>query len=673
MLLPEVRFNRRGSDVVAASPGETVLLRNFVAAAGSDNPPLVEFANGQSMSSLDILSALLGGGDAQNRDDLPATGDLGAMPLPNFDPKVFKDLVGFELDGWLEVGELADWDGDGEGPATTDADEALPRANVTLDTTGYYNISPSGQAELLALLSNGPGIERFGVPILIDILGDDAVTEGGNLALVAVGDPLHGRSDINDDGSVTYIPEAGFSGNDRFEYTVADPDGRRSTAQVEVSVKPEDGSPLLFAANAEGVAGSLIPLGLMAKFPHADDNTTEVCEVTICGIPDAWAVRMPGRDQGHRRDEAGRPVVVRGSAKEVGAQIFALGLDVPANAVGHITLDILARQGKAIARETCDVAVSGAQRAGSRVADDVVTAAEDTALTFNLFGDNDGHGFSVLSNSDAVHGEVSVEPDGTVRYVPQPTFTGKDSFDYTAQGADGSKSSATVTINVTSFGDKAKGRDRGIKRKRRRKGDGAVAIALFPEGDTDLVVTKVEGPHNGRVVIDNLTGIAHYTPNADFCGSDWFVSTVFDRSCGASCSSLVTVNVSEIGAEAEATPTEDLGDTSTHDGPPTPSVEGRVFSFGPRDIDGPRHTIRGFQPGPGGDVIDLSALLLGVGPDRLREVVRLQDDGYDTTLRIVWDDQGSFRDLAVVHGLTGRTLAELIADGNLRFASGAAH
>ena len=537
--------------------------------------------------------------------------------------------------------------------------------------TGYYNVSPSGQAELLALLRNGPGIGRFGVPILIDVLGDDAVTEGGDLALVAVGDPMHGRSDINDDGSVTYVPEAGFSGDDCFEYTVADPSGRRATAQVEVSVKPQDGSPLLIAANVEGVAGSLIPLGLMATFPHAGDNSSDVCEITICGIPDDWAVRMPGRDQCDLEREKDSPFVVRGSAKEVAAQVFALGLEVPAGAVGRTTLDILAGQGTSIARATCEITVSGTTEARSRVADNEVTAAEDTALTFNLFGDIDGHGFSVLSNTEAVHGELSVKPDGTVRYLPQPTFTGKDSFDYTARGDDGTTSSATVTINVASVGEDPSDRSRGIARKRKKRG--AVAIPLIPEGDTDLVVTKVEGPQNGRVVIDNLTGIAHYTPNAEFYGSDWFISTVFDRSCGASCSSLVTVNVSEIGADMAALPTPDRTGNPVGDGSATPSLEGRVFSFGPRDIDGPCHTIRGFQCGSGGDVIDLSALLIGVTPDRLRDVVRLQDDGYDTTLRIVWDTRGGFRDLAIVHGLTGRSLGDLIADGNLRFAASASH
>jgi hypothetical protein len=75
-----------------------------------------------------------------------------------------------------------------------------------------------------------------GTPVLIPLLGNDPA--GPSLKVTAVSDPPHGSVDIHPDGTVTYTPDAGFSGTDSFTYTACDVAGQCVTQTVVVTVRP---------------------------------------------------------------------------------------------------------------------------------------------------------------------------------------------------------------------------------------------------------------------------------------------------------------------------------------------------------------------------------------------------------------------------------------------------
>ena len=64
------------------------------------------------------------------------------------------------------------------------------------------------------------------VPVVIDILANDADPEGDPLSLIATSTPAHGIVSVvtsgPDAGKVIYTAEAGFAGNDSFTYTITD-------------------------------------------------------------------------------------------------------------------------------------------------------------------------------------------------------------------------------------------------------------------------------------------------------------------------------------------------------------------------------------------------------------------------------------------------------------------
>jgi uncharacterized repeat protein (TIGR01451 family) len=65
--------------------------------------------------------------------------------------------------------------------------------------------------------------------------------DGRPVSLTGIGRPRHGRAVMNADGTVTYVPDPGFSGTDDFTYQVVDADGNVAQATVHVIVPPPPG------------------------------------------------------------------------------------------------------------------------------------------------------------------------------------------------------------------------------------------------------------------------------------------------------------------------------------------------------------------------------------------------------------------------------------------------
>ncbi|MDB5593896.1 MAG: hypothetical protein JWM36_857, partial [Hyphomicrobiales bacterium] len=70
----------------------------------------------------------------------------------------------------------------------------------------------------------------------INVLANDTDPDGDVLALMSVGTPLHGSASTNPDNTITYTPLAGYTGQDSFSYTIADPSGSTSQAIVTANI-----------------------------------------------------------------------------------------------------------------------------------------------------------------------------------------------------------------------------------------------------------------------------------------------------------------------------------------------------------------------------------------------------------------------------------------------------
>ncbi|WP_289152324.1 Ig-like domain-containing protein [uncultured Salipiger sp.] len=75
-------------------------------------------------------------------------------------------------------------------------------------------------------------------PATFDPTLNDSDPDGDTLTITSVGEAPNGTVTLNDDGTVTFVADEGFTGYDSFSYTVADGNGGESSAYVTVEVLP---------------------------------------------------------------------------------------------------------------------------------------------------------------------------------------------------------------------------------------------------------------------------------------------------------------------------------------------------------------------------------------------------------------------------------------------------
>jgi hypothetical protein len=68
------------------------------------------------------------------------------------------------------------------------------------------------------------------------VLVNDSRLEGGPVQLAGVGQPAHGTTSTNADGTVVYTPALNYTGTDQFNYTVTSAAGGSATATVYIEV-----------------------------------------------------------------------------------------------------------------------------------------------------------------------------------------------------------------------------------------------------------------------------------------------------------------------------------------------------------------------------------------------------------------------------------------------------
>ncbi|MFZ5961526.1 Ig-like domain-containing protein [Thalassococcus sp. BH17M4-6] len=87
-------------------------------------------------------------------------------------------------------------------------------------------------------VANDDTADSDGDPVVIPVLDNDTDAEDDPLTVTDVSDPDNGTATINDDGTVTYTPDDGFTGEDTITYTVDDGNGGTDTGTITVTVDP---------------------------------------------------------------------------------------------------------------------------------------------------------------------------------------------------------------------------------------------------------------------------------------------------------------------------------------------------------------------------------------------------------------------------------------------------
>jgi CshA-type fibril repeat protein len=430
------------------------------------------------------------------------------------------------------------------------------------------------------------------VPTLTGLLSNDS---GTSISVQSNTNPSHGSVIVNLDGSYTYTPDPGFSGVDTFTYTIIDGSGHTSTATDTITATPQAvddsastpaGTPVSVdvVPNDHGtgldvtgvtqpppgkgsvtvVAGQPVytpPAGFsgIATFTYTvtdDDGQTSTATVTVTVLPVAVddavtapyntsvAVNVLVNDDGSSLAviSVTQPPLGEGSVTVVAGQPL---YTPPAGYVGTTTFTYTVTDPTGNT-STATVTVTVAPQGAPVAVDDVGTTSVDTPLVVGVngvLGNDAGSNITVQSNTAPTHGTVTVDADGSYTYLPDPGFSGFDSYTYTIVDDASQVSTATVYLTVTPT---------AVDDSATTPPHTPVSIDVaFNDHGSALAVTAVTQPPAGEGSVAIVAGEPVYTPPAGYSGTTTFTYTVTDSS-GQTATATVTVTVPPVHGAAHA-------------------------------------------------------------------------------------------------------------------------
>jgi len=147
-----------------------------------------------------------------------------------------------------------------------------------------------------------------------------------------------------------------------------------------------------------------------------------------------------------------------------------------------------------------------------------------------------------LLQADNLHGEITINPDGTFSYTPDPNFSGQASFEYMVDDGNNGIDTATVTIDVTTENGIPTANDLTAAVNE----DDILSdnVSGSDPDDDDLSYTVDTGTSHGILDL-NADGSYDYTPDADFNGQDSF-SYVADDGQDDSAPATVDITINPV-------------------------------------------------------------------------------------------------------------------------------
>ncbi|WP_433371319.1 Ig-like domain-containing protein [Actinoplanes sp. CA-142083] len=346
--------------------------------------------------------------------------------------------------------------------------------------------------------------------LTLDVLHWATDPNGDPLHVAGTTDPAHGVVARDLAGTITYLPDVGWSGPDSYTYTIDDGHGGTATATVSVTVA--NGVAVARDDAATGPGGTSVTIDVLAN--DDGDPNGQPLTVTVDAGPGHGTVAI-GAD---------KRVTYTPAPGFLGADTF------------HYTVDDL--HGGVVGANVTVTVVNTAPVARA----DAASTDTNTPVVVPVLGNDDdpnGDAVSLTVVAAGGHGTVTDHANGTITYDPDPGFQGNDSFVYSIRDPAGLTDSAIVTITVRNAAPVAV--DDAFTA---RPGVPATLAVLANDSDPNtaqaISVTSATGPAKGTLTLAG--GVLTYRADPNTAGLDGFDYVLTDD-LGLTSGAHVTITI----------------------------------------------------------------------------------------------------------------------------------
>jgi WD40 repeat protein len=400
-----------------------------------------------------------------------------------------------------------------DGAASTDATASLTvHADSSSPTANAANYSVQHDQTLTVTAAQG-----------VLSYASDSDDDPLSASLVSGSGPSHGTVTVNPDGSFTYVPNAGYTGSDSFQYTAGDGNSNSSPATVTISVT-DTGTP---TANADSYSvernnafSANASTGVLANDSDSDGDSLS-----------AVLASEPSDGQLTFNSDGSFDYTPNSNFTGTDSFTYEATDGVSTSAPATVTL-------------TVSASAPVANDDTYQVLENNTLNAEYNGVLVNDYSP-DNMPLTAIQLTQPSHGTVSFLNSGSFTYTPNSNYVGSESFTYEASDGSLDSNAATVTINVKSSdtAPAATNLSYSVDQNTSLSTDsssGLLSGAADSDGDT-LWPVLVSYPSNGTLQFTNYgDGSFTYTPNTNFYGTDSFTYYVTD---GISNSSTYTVTL----------------------------------------------------------------------------------------------------------------------------------
>ena len=382
-------------------------------------------------------------------------------------------------------------------------------ATVNLIVNAPSNRAPTALADTATT--------TYGTQVTIQVLSNDTDPDNDLLTLIDNTNGTNGTVSFSD-SAITYKPNAGFSGEDSFSYTITDGHGHTAIGQVKVTVgAAPNRAPTAVTDTVTTNYGAAITINALSNDTDPENDT-----LTVTGNTQASNGTVT---------RSGNTFTYTPRSGFSGADSFSYTIsDGKGNAATGLV----------------NVTVGAAPNRAPTAVTDTVTTNYGAAITINALSndtDPENDTLTVTGNTQASNGTVT-RSGNTFTYTPRSGFSGADSFSYTI--SDGKGNSATGTVNITVGAAPVDNKAPIAVNDTISTTMGVPVLVNLLANDSDpngdkIALKTLSNPKNGKLYRMNDSYI-FYFPNAGFVGKDSFTYTITD-SKGATSTASVAITV----------------------------------------------------------------------------------------------------------------------------------